>query len=74
LQINSLGSHNYIYFSTTILYMPETSEKHPNKPIIILHVMLCTLAIIDGENTANKIIINPIITNIMLDLFMLSSP
>ncbi len=54
--------------------MLETNEKHPNKPITILHVILCTFAIIDGENTANKIIINPIITNIMLDLVMLSSP
>ena len=74
MQINPLGSQNYIYFLTTTLYMLETNEKHSNKPITILHVILCIFAIIDGENTANKIIINPIITNIILDLVMLSSP
>ena len=54
--------------------MPETSEKQPNKPITNLHVTLWTSAIIGGQNTANRIMIDPAITNVKSAFFIMASP
>lgn len=54
--------------------MPATNKKQPNKLIIIRQDTLCTSAIFNGENTANKIIINPTVINATLAFFIMTPP